>query len=134
MPLVPFKLNQDRRHHIPRQHHKVTNWPDCEASLRQRDGLTVWFTEEAIAAWAAAPRTTRLGDTAEVGVALYRRGFNCDTWHRRGPWRHNHRRVRVTVSDCCVNTVLISKPEQTPQVCMLSLLFCAVTTDLEPML
>src|SRR3954464_10493547 len=61
MPLVPFKLNQDRRHHIPRQRHKVTNWADYEASLRQRGGLTVWFTEEAIAAWAAAARTTRGG-------------------------------------------------------------------------
>ncbi len=27
MPILPFKLNQDRRHHIPRQRHKVTNWP-----------------------------------------------------------------------------------------------------------
>ena len=25
MTAVPFKLNQDRRHHIPRQQHKVTN-------------------------------------------------------------------------------------------------------------
>src|SRR5919202_1570511 len=35
MPIVPFKLNQDRRHHIPRQTHKVTNWPAYEAGLRQ---------------------------------------------------------------------------------------------------
>src|SRR4051812_32402751 len=61
MLTVPFKLNQDRRHHIPRQRHKVTNWSDYEASLRQRGSLTVWFTEEAIAAWAAEPRTTRGG-------------------------------------------------------------------------
>jgi DDE family transposase len=61
MLTVPFKLNQDRRHRIPRQRHKVTNWPDYEASLRQRGSLTVWFTDEAIAAWAAAPRTTRGG-------------------------------------------------------------------------
>src|SRR3954462_2213161 len=61
MPLVPFKLNQDRRHHIPRQRHKVTNWPDYEASLRQRGSLTAWFTDEAIAAWRAEPRTTRGG-------------------------------------------------------------------------
>jgi hypothetical protein len=26
---VPFKLNQDRRHHIPRQQHKVTMKPVC---------------------------------------------------------------------------------------------------------
>jgi DDE family transposase len=58
---VPFKLNQDRRPHIPRQRHKVTNWPEYEASLRQRGSLTIWFTEDAIAAWAAAPRTTRGG-------------------------------------------------------------------------
>src|SRR3954470_4975995 len=61
MPTVPFKLNQDRRHHIPRQQHKVTNWPAYDASLRQRGSLTVWFTDEAIAAWEAEPRTTRGG-------------------------------------------------------------------------
>ena len=22
-----YKLNQDRRHHIPRQRHEITNWP-----------------------------------------------------------------------------------------------------------
>src|SRR4051794_27693872 len=53
IPIVPFKLNQDRRHHIPRQRRKVTNWPAYDASLRQRGSLTVWFTEEAVEAWAA---------------------------------------------------------------------------------
>src|SRR5215207_7521963 len=61
MPNVPFKLNQDRRHHIPRQQRTVTNWPAYDASLRQRGSLTVWFTEEAIRAWKAEPRTTRGG-------------------------------------------------------------------------
>ncbi len=56
---MPFKLNQDRRHHIPRQTHKVTNWPAYEAGLRQRGSLTVWFSDEAIKAWAAEPRATR---------------------------------------------------------------------------
>ena len=45
----------------PRQKHKVTNWPAYEAGLRQRGSLTVWFTEEAVEAWAAEPRTTRGG-------------------------------------------------------------------------
>src|SRR5215216_756668 len=58
---LPFKLNQAGRHHIPRQKRKVTNWAEYDASLRQRGSLTVWFTEEAIAAWAAEPRTTRGG-------------------------------------------------------------------------
>src|SRR4051812_18936625 len=61
MPTVPFKLNQDRRHHIPRPQRKGTNWPAYDASLRQRGSLTVWFTDEAIAVWEAEPRTTRGG-------------------------------------------------------------------------
>jgi len=63
---LPFKLNQDRRRHIPKQKHKVTNplgallrsWRAYDASLRQRGSLTVWFTEQAIEAWQAPPRTT----------------------------------------------------------------------------
>jgi hypothetical protein len=58
---VPFKANAARRHRIPKQRHRVTNWAEYDASLRQRGSLTVWFSEEAIAAWRAAPRTTRGG-------------------------------------------------------------------------
>jgi hypothetical protein len=67
---LPFKLNQDHRHHIPRQQHKVTNWPTYEAGLRQRGSLTVWFTDEAVAAWAAAPRTTRGGQPSYSPLAI----------------------------------------------------------------
>jgi hypothetical protein len=56
---VPFKANAAGRHHIPRQRHRVTNWSEYDAALRQRGSLTDWFTEEAIAAWRAEPRTTR---------------------------------------------------------------------------
>ncbi len=55
---MPFKLNHDRRHHIPRQRRKILNWRDYDASLRRRGSLTVWFTAEAIAGWRAEPRTT----------------------------------------------------------------------------
>jgi anti-sigma factor RsiW len=48
---VPFKANAALRHHIPRQRHRVTNWAAHDAALRQRGSLTVWFTDEAIAAW-----------------------------------------------------------------------------------
>jgi hypothetical protein len=67
---LPFKLNQDRRHHIPRQRRKVTNWQAYEAGLRQRGSLTVWFTDEAVAAWAAAPRTTRGGQPSYSPLAI----------------------------------------------------------------
>jgi hypothetical protein len=70
MPTLPFKLNQERRHHIPRQAHKVTNWPAYEAGLRQRGSLTVWFTDEAIQAWRAEPRTTRGGQPRYSSLAL----------------------------------------------------------------
>src|SRR3712207_4259463 len=61
MPAVPFKTNAACRHHIPRQRHRVTNWAEYDAALRRRGSLTVWFTDEAVAAWRAAPRTTRGG-------------------------------------------------------------------------
>jgi len=74
---VPFKADADRRHHIPKQTVKVTNplgallrsWRDYDASLRQRGSLTVWFTEEAIAAWTAEPRTTRGGQHTYSALA-----------------------------------------------------------------
>jgi hypothetical protein len=55
---LPFKLNQDRRHHIPKQKRQVINWREYDASLCQRGSLTVWFSEAAIEGWRAAPRTT----------------------------------------------------------------------------
>src|SRR5215207_3803179 len=55
---MPFKANAARRHPIPKQRHRVTNWAEYDAALRQRGSLTVWFTDEAVAAWHAEPRTT----------------------------------------------------------------------------
>src|SRR3954465_6579215 len=55
---MPFKANADRRHRIPKQRRRITNWAEYDAVLRQRGSLTVWFTEAAIAAWYAEPRTT----------------------------------------------------------------------------
>ena len=54
MLVMPFRLNQNRRRHIPRTPRRVTNWPAYDASLRQRGSLTVWFTDNAITGWAAA--------------------------------------------------------------------------------
>jgi hypothetical protein len=36
----------------------VADWSAYDAALRQRGSLTVWFTDEAIEAWQAEPRTT----------------------------------------------------------------------------
>ena len=67
---MPFKANQGRRHHIPKQRHRVTNWSAYDSALRQRGSLIVWFTEAAIAAWKAAPRTTRGGQPRYSALAI----------------------------------------------------------------
>ena len=51
------KLNQYRRRHIPKQNHKVMKWRAYDASLRQGDSFTVWFTDEAVEGWRAEPFT-----------------------------------------------------------------------------
>lgn len=67
---MPFKANAARRHHIPKQRHRVANWAEYDAALRQRGSLTVWFSEEAIAAWRAEPRTTRGGQPYYSALAI----------------------------------------------------------------
>src|SRR4051812_10048199 len=67
---MPHKYNADRRHHIPRARYKVRNWKAYEAGLRQRGLLTVWFSEEAVAAWRAVPRTTPGGQARYSDLAI----------------------------------------------------------------
>ena len=67
---MPFKANAARRHRIPKQRHRVTNSAEYDAALRQRGSLTVWFSEEAIAAWRAEPRTTRGGQPHYSALAI----------------------------------------------------------------
>jgi hypothetical protein len=67
---VPFKAKAACRRHIPKQQHRVTNWAEYDAGLRARGSLTVWFTPEAIAAWLAAPRTSRGGQPSYSDLAI----------------------------------------------------------------
>ena len=67
---MPHKYNADRRHHIARPKRRVTNWAAYNEALRQRGSLTVWFTDEAIAAWKAAPRTTPGGQPHYSDLAI----------------------------------------------------------------
>src|SRR5215211_4372447 len=70
MPALPFKLNQDRRRHIPEQKRKVVNWREYDESLRRRGSLTVWFSDEVIEAWKASPRTGRGGRPEYSDLAI----------------------------------------------------------------
>ncbi|MFC0387934.1 IS5 family transposase [Muricoccus vinaceus] len=67
---MPFKANADRRHRIPKQQFRATNWAEYDAALRGRGSLTVWFTDAAIAAWKAEPRTTRGGQRRYSALAI----------------------------------------------------------------
>src|SRR5918998_6261706 len=69
-PFLPFKTNADRRHHIPKQQHRVTNWAAYDAGLCARGSLTVWFTAEAVEAWRAEPRTGRGGQPRYSALAI----------------------------------------------------------------
>src|SRR3954465_3344811 len=57
---MPYNANADRRHRIPRARYRVTNWPNYDAALVRRGSLTLWITEEALAAW-HAPVTGKRG-------------------------------------------------------------------------
>jgi Transposase DDE domain len=67
---VPFKLRSKSRHHIPRQKHKVTNWREYETGLRNRGSLTIWVTEDVLAAWKAQPRMTPGGQPRYSDLAI----------------------------------------------------------------
>jgi hypothetical protein len=67
---MPFKSNAARRHRIPKQRYRVTNWAEYDAALHQRGSPTVWFSDEAIAAWRAEPRTTPGGQPHYSALAI----------------------------------------------------------------
>jgi hypothetical protein len=69
-PSLPSKANSDRRQHIPKQRFRATNWAEYEAALRGRGSLSVWFTDAAIMAWKAEPRTTRGGQPRYSALAI----------------------------------------------------------------
>src|SRR3954454_9337346 len=67
---MPFKVNAARRHHIPKQKRRVTNWAAYDAGLRARGSLTVWITPEGVAAWKAEPRTGGGGQPGSPLLAI----------------------------------------------------------------
>ena len=68
---MPFKANAACRPPYPEAEAQGgPNWAAYDASLRQRGSLTVWFTDEAITAWQAAPRTTRGGQPWYSALAI----------------------------------------------------------------
>ena len=67
---MPHKFNADRRDKIPKQKHRVTNWPEYNEALRRRGDLTVWVSDEAIESWVAPRRYTRGGQAKYSDLAI----------------------------------------------------------------
>ena len=67
---MPYKFNETRRHKIPRAKYRVTNWPEYDAALIKRGSLTIWITEEAVAAWQAPATGKRGGQPIYSAIAI----------------------------------------------------------------
>jgi transposase len=67
---MPYKFNESRRHKISGARYRVTNWPEYDAALVQRGSITVWFTDEAVAAWHAPATGARGGQPIYSAIAI----------------------------------------------------------------
>jgi hypothetical protein len=56
---MPYKVNEERRHKIPKARYRVQNWRAYDAALRRRGDLTMWMTPAAMAAWTPPRRSGR---------------------------------------------------------------------------
>jgi hypothetical protein len=67
---MPFKFHEARRHRIPKARYRVENWPDYDRGLVRRGDIRVWLSEDAIAGWRAASRTTPDGQRRFSNLAI----------------------------------------------------------------
>src|SRR5271155_4483499 len=67
---MPYKFTEGRRHKFSKARYMVTNWPEYDAALVRRGSLTVWFTEEAVAAWHAPASRERGGQRLYSAIAI----------------------------------------------------------------
>jgi hypothetical protein len=67
---MPYKFNESRRHKIPRARYRVANWPEFDAALVRRGSLTVWISDEAVAAWQAPATGKRGGQPIYSAIAI----------------------------------------------------------------
>ncbi|QRM33950.1 IS5 family transposase [Microvirga sp. VF16] len=82
---MPYKVNQERRHRIPKARCRVKNWHDYDAALRRRGDLTVWVTAEALEAWTPA-NTGRRGRPQRYSEMVVETGLMLRLAFGR-PWR-----------------------------------------------
>jgi hypothetical protein len=90
----------------------VTNWAEYDAALRQRGSLTIWFSDEAVAAWHAERRMPRGGQphysTLAIRTALTLRAVFrlVDPARSQRGKERPHSRSERTSTRPCLKTVL----------------------------
>jgi hypothetical protein len=48
---MPYALNDPVRHKFTKKLYNVRDWAKYDEGLKNRGGLTIWFYEDAVAAW-----------------------------------------------------------------------------------
>ena len=48
---MPNKHNDPKRHHIPKQRYKLSNWSDYNRSLQLRGRLDLWLNDDVVEGW-----------------------------------------------------------------------------------
>ena len=67
---MPHKFNAARRDKFPAAKYRVTNWSEYNEALRSRGDLTIWFSADAAANWAAPRRRNRGGQATYSDFAI----------------------------------------------------------------
>ncbi len=80
-----YKVNEKRRHKIPKARYRVQKWRDYDAALRRRGDLTVWVTPAAMAAW-TPPRSGQRGRPQQYSTIAVETGLLLRLAFGR-PWR-----------------------------------------------
>ncbi len=65
-----FKFHEAQRHHIPKARYRVRNWGEYDRGLARRGDIRVWLSDDAIAGWGAACRTTPGGQSRFSNLAI----------------------------------------------------------------
>jgi hypothetical protein len=82
---MPYKVNEKRRHKIPKARYREQNWCAYDTALRQRGDLTVWVTPAAMAAW-TPPHNGRRGRPQQYSAVAVETGLMLRLAFGR-PWR-----------------------------------------------
>ena len=53
---MPYKFSQSKRHHIPKQKHKLNNWSDYNSALKQRGRIDLWIDDDIESWWTHSDR------------------------------------------------------------------------------